>query len=190
MLSELSFQLSLYFQSLGDSFRTVMDIFSFMGTEEFYLLIMPLFVWVINYTLGIRLGMMLVLTSSINSFFKYIFHSPRPYWVNTDIKAHAFENSFGITSGHSQNPASLFGLLAAQYKRRWLTSTIVIVVFLIGLSRIALGLHFLQDVLSGWTVGLLLLWAFIKLEAPVVNWFNQQSGTMQYVYALLWKSVV
>lgn len=185
MLSELSIQLTLFLQSLGDGFRSLMEFFSYLGLEEFYLLVMPLFVWVINYSVGIRLGIMLVLTSSLNFIFKFIFHTPRPYWLNSEIKPYVPENNFGMPSGHSQSPAAIFGLLAANYKRRWLTITVIFFVFMIGFSRIALGMHMIQDVLVGWTIGIIILWAFLKLEAPIVNWFNQQTSVMQYVYALL-----
>jgi hypothetical protein len=46
----------------------------------------------------------------------------------------------------------------------------VVLIGAIGWSRIHLGAHFLEDVLLGWTVGLVLLGLYLWLEAPVRRW--------------------
>ena len=48
-----------------------------------------------------------------------------------------------------------------------------VLVFLIGLSRIALAVHFPTDVLAGWLIGGLILWALLKWEASVMARFNR-----------------
>jgi hypothetical protein len=46
-------------------------------------------------------------------------------------------------------------------------------IFLIGFSRIVLAVHFPTDVLAGWLIGGVVLWAFLKWEAAVMVWFNR-----------------
>lgn len=171
-----SLELTAWLQGLGDWLYPVMHFFTFLGTENFYMLVLPVFLWAVDYALGYRLGVMLLLTSGINDLAKMVFRQPRPYWVKPDaLKFNDPSAGFGIPSGHSQTPLSIFGLLAATYKKLWLTITVIFVVFMIGLSRIFLGEHFTIDVLSGWAMGGLVLFGFIKLEPRVRACFTDKT---------------
>jgi hypothetical protein len=46
--------------------------------------------------------------------------------------------------------------------KTWAKWVMGILVFLIGFSRIVLGVHFISDVFLGWLVGLLLIWLFAR----------------------------
>jgi hypothetical protein len=72
-------------------------------------------------------------------------------------------------------PMSVYGLVAATFKRGWVTAVMALVIFFIGLSRLALGVHFLQDVLVGWVFGLIILWLFLRYEEGVLNWFGKRT---------------
>jgi membrane-associated phospholipid phosphatase len=69
------------------------------------------------------------------------------------VKALVSEPSFGLPSGHAQNSVAIWGILAYSFKKNWLWSIAVILMFLIGVSRLVLGLHFPQDTLLGWMDG-------------------------------------
>lgn len=175
-LSELSITLIQFFQALGDWLIPPMKFFTFLGVEEFFLLVMPVLVWAVDYSLGLRLGVMLLLSSGLNNILKMSFRQPRPYWYSADIKnLDKPWTGFGIPSGHAMTPASTYGLLATSLKRNWAKVLIWVVIFLIGFSRLFLGVHFLQDVLAGWAFGLLLLWLFLRYEERVKEWFNSKS---------------
>ena len=168
-------QFTLFLQSLGDWMAPILNIFSFMGREEFYVFFL-VFVWSLDYKLSLRLGVMLTLTTWSNNFLKMSLGQPRPFWYSSEVQglSHA-ETSFGIPSGHSQTPASLYGLLAASLNKKWAKALIWIVIFLIGYSRIHLGMHFYGDVLLGWALGFLALWLFLRYEKPVMDFFNTKS---------------
>lgn len=169
----LNFELDVLtaIQSLGATLKPFMVWISFLGTAQFYLAIIPLIYWCIDAALGLRIGIMLMLTSGLNGIFKLAFHTGRPYWVDSSIKAYSAESSFGMPSGHSQNSASLWGLIAAKLQRKWIVAAACVTIFLIGFSRLYLGVHFIHDVLVGWLIGGLLLFAFLKWERPTIAWF-------------------
>jgi membrane-associated phospholipid phosphatase len=178
-----------FLQNLGTWLRVPMLVFSFFGREEFYLIVMPLIYWCIDSRLGIRISAMVLASNWVNFSLKLAFHSPRPYWVNPTIKAFSSEGSFGMPSGHAQNAAGIWGLLATSLKQRRYKGVLVFCIFFIGFSRLYLGVHFISDVVVGWMLGLLLLWAFIKLEPAVLHRL-QKLHFMQHIILSVLLSVV
>lgn len=124
-----------------------------------------------------------MLSNGVNAILKIACHAPRPYWINPQVKAVAVESSFGLPSGHAQNAAVLWGRLAIAVRRKWATWVLLLVIFLIGLSRLYLGVHFLSDVLVGWLIGGLLLWLVARLEAPVSAWLGPKKVGVQILWA-------
>jgi len=162
-----------------------MNFLSFLGTLEFFLLIMPILYWSIDAALGLRIGIILIVSASTNSILKLVFHTPRPFWYSREVSAYAFEESFGLPSGHAQNSAAVLGLLAASLKRRWVWVVSLILIFLIGISRLYLAVHFPQDVIAGWIVGFILVWIFLRLEKPVIGWLAKRNLTRRISAALV-----
>jgi hypothetical protein len=148
-------------------------VVTFLGDEEFYLLVFPVLYWAVSRRVGIRLGVMLLLTAGINSIAKLVPTSPRPAFLDPSLER-VPEATFGIPSGHSQNAVAIWGLLAVTLRRWWAAVGAVVLVAAIGWSRIHLGAHFLEDVLIGWTLGALLLGLYLWLEAPVRRWLARQ----------------
>jgi membrane-associated phospholipid phosphatase len=145
---------------------------SFLGAEEFYLFIVPFLYWCVDVRLGLRVGVILTVSDSLNIFFKLAFHQPRPFWVGESVRAFSAEGSYGLPSGHAQHAMAVWGTMAAVVKG-WLRWAMAALIFLIGSSRIVLGVHFPTDVLAGWLIGGLILLAFLKWESAVMNWFNR-----------------
>ncbi|MGD8731337.1 MAG: phosphatase PAP2 family protein, partial [Anaerolineales bacterium] len=156
-----------WMQSLGTWLEPIMQFFTFLGTENFYLLILPIFVWWIDIGFGIRIGLGLLFSAVANSILKVIFGLPRPYWVSDQIKAFSSESSFGLPSGHAQNALVLWGLIAARSKKRWFQGAMIFLILMITVSRNYLGVHFPSDSIVGLVVGGLILWAMIRLETPI-----------------------
>ncbi len=189
-LWQIEISITLFFQSLGDWLAEPFRAISFLGTENFIILLLPLVYWCINSTMGMRMAIMLVLSDSTNNIFKKLCHSPRPFWFDSRVKALSQETSFGLPSGHSQNSASLWGMMAASAKKKWLTAVAIVVIFLVGISRIYLGMHFTRDVLTGWLLGALLIGIYFLLEKPVAKWLKPKKLAIQILYAFLFSVIL
>ena len=108
---------NLFFQGLGAWLSPIMAAITWLGSEYFYILFMALLYWCVDTTLGIRVGLILLLSNSVNSLFKVLFHTPRPYWIDSRVKALVYESSFGLPSGHAQNAMSIWGTPGSHPKR-------------------------------------------------------------------------
>jgi len=155
------------FQSIGTWLEAPMKFFSFLNSENFILIFMPLLYWSVDAALGLRVWFIFLAGAGLSQYFKIPIHGPRPYWVSTDVRAFASETSFGIPSGHSEIATGLWGMIAAYYRKTWIWVAAVLLIFFIGISRLYLGVHFPHDVLVGWALGFLTLWAFVKFWEPV-----------------------
>lgn len=182
---ENSISIILYLQSLGDGIVWIMKLFTFLGNEEFYLILFPILFWCVDSRLGFRAGLILLLSGAVNSYFKWIFRLPRPYWINNEVVAYTSETSFGAPSGHSQNAVSMWGLIAASMRKLWVWGSAIFLILMIGLSRMVLGVHFLLDVITGWTIGIILLWVFLRVEPPIHKWLTDKTLSLKMLFSFL-----
>jgi hypothetical protein len=89
-----------------------------------------------------------------------------------------------MPSGHAQNAAAVWGLLATMLRRRWAWAVALALIVAIGLSRIYLGVHFPSDVLVGWLIGSTLVWAYTRWEPVATTWMQARSLRWQFGIAL------
>src|SRR5690349_19505684 len=172
-------------QQMGDWLVGPMKFFSTLGTEDFFLAILPLLYWSIDASLGLRVGFILMTSDMLNFTGKILFAGPRPYWFSPNVKAMWPETTFGIPSGHAQSAMSIWGTIAVGVNKLWVRITAGLLIFLIGFSRIYLGAHFPHDVVAGWVVGGILLFLFARFWEPVGMWFAKRTTAQQVWYAFL-----
>jgi membrane-associated phospholipid phosphatase len=169
---------------------------SFIGSAAFYLPLLVVVYWCADPRLGARAMILLTLSGVINGLLKVVFHAPRPYWTS-GIKAYESQASFGMPSGHAQNAVVAWGFIGVWlYGRSWWTGrwktigrraiplTVVVVVALIGISRVQLHVHSPGQVVAGWAVGAVLLAAVLRIEPVVVPWWARRPLWLQATVAL------
>lgn len=171
-------------QSLGGWLEAPMNFFSFLGTQDFFFLVLPFLYWSVDARLGLRVAFILLASVTLNYYAKLWFAGPRPYWVSGDVKALSSETTFGIPSGHAQNAVGVWGTLAARRGQLWRWSAIAVTV-LIGVSRLYLGVHFIHDVIAGWLIGSALLWLFLKYWDDTAAWLKSKSTPQQMLLAFV-----
>jgi len=170
-------------QSLGSWLELPMKFFTFLGYENFFFLALPLIYWSVDAGLGLRMA--LALSNNFKPILKLLFAAPRPYWISAAVTPFLYESSFGIPSGHAQDAVALWGIMAAGINRRWAWILAFVLAFFIGISRLYLGVHFVHDVVAGWIIGSLMLFAFLKLWDPAVNWLKTKTLGQQVGLAFL-----
>ena len=98
-------------QSLGSWLELPMEIFTFLGNENFFFLVLPLIYWSIDAGAGLKVAFILATSNYLNAIVKVLFVAPRPYWVSSQVEPLSLEHTFGIPSGHAQNSAAIWGTM-------------------------------------------------------------------------------
>jgi membrane-associated phospholipid phosphatase len=142
------------------SFVTTMRVLSFIGSTAVWLALFTVVVtWLLWQRLP-RLALFVVVTvagsSILNSVVKQAVHRARP--VLPDPVAHA--NGMSFPSGHAQAALVGFAVLLLVFvpllRGAWRTVAVAVAALLtigIGFSRVALGVHYVSDVLAGYVLG-------------------------------------
>lgn len=162
--------LSHAFQGLGDLPIPVMSFFTWIGYPQAYMAAVAIIYWSADRKLGLRLAIFLPVVAALNSILKQGFHAPRPYWVDPGIRAIRVSNGFGMPSGHAQ-ASTVWFYTALNIKKAGFWIIAVVVVLMIGLSRIYLGVHFSSQVIAGWLTGMVVVVLFARCETTFLSWF-------------------
>jgi undecaprenyl-diphosphatase len=153
----------------------------------------PLIIILVQITLVITLALVkeeilaaffvssLMIGTGLSTVVKNIVARPRP--LSLYINAHGYS----FPSGHSLIAMVFYGFLGfclyhtvpSKLKRCVIALSTGLIIFLIGISRIMLGVHWPSDVLGGWALGgavlLILIMTFTTLKKKVVHPLRPQS---------------
>ncbi|HLN64334.1 MAG TPA: phosphatase PAP2 family protein [Symbiobacteriaceae bacterium] len=152
--------------------------------ETFYVLVLPLLYWLYDKRFARYMVSVFLLGFWANNVLKFSFNTARP--SPKDVRVIHPETGGGpaFPSGHSQNPLMFWGALAAQWRKPWFTALATVIIFLIGYSRLYLGLHWPLDVVGGWAIGAVMLYGFAK---PRRFWTGEG---MSFGQQALWAVVI
>ncbi len=154
-------------------FISAMKLISGVGSPTGWRIILtPVLLWLL-YRRFFRAGVFLVVTalgsSLLNTVLKALVDRARPHLPDPIATAHG--TSF--PSGHAQAATVGCGIVlvilltGAQRLRQWLyAGAAALVVLAIGFSRIALGVHYVSDVIGGYLIGAAWLLAMSALFTP------------------------
>ncbi len=161
----------LWFQQASPSLDGLFKALTFLGSEEFYLLLLPLVYWSIDRVVGMRLIVLLLFSSLVNTSIKLLAGQPRPFSYDHRVRAITAETSYGFPSGHTQNTLAVWGYLGSRVRARWFWAVAGVLLVGVPMSRIYLGVHFPTDVVGGYVIGGVVLWLFLRYWPGIERWF-------------------
>jgi membrane-associated phospholipid phosphatase len=165
------------------------NLITFLGSEEFYVVLLPILYWCVDKSVAQRLAYLLLLPTYINDVIKNLLRLPRPFQYDSRVLKldgmPAQQLGYGFPSLHSQSAVTVWGYLALAVRRRWMWILSALLMILIPLSRIYLGVHFPTDVLGGLVLGVIWLVLFRRLEFRLTAWLSGQTLSVQLALAIV-----
>ncbi|MEN3186244.1 MAG: phosphatase PAP2 family protein [Atribacterota bacterium] len=149
-----SVELVLAIQRISHPFLVILFRgISFLGSEFFYFAVLVFLYWGMHRRLAFRLALGVLFSLYWNFLLKDFFQIPRPQGEGLRILEKP--EDFSFPSGHAQSVATFWFLLAFMMHKSRFYFLAGILTVLISLSRLYLGVHFLQDVLGGSLLGII-----------------------------------
>jgi len=162
-------QIILLIQSISNStIDMFFRIITYLGSEIFYMLVVPVIYWCFSKKIGFRLALLFSLSAFVNLFLKDLLCLPRPPASLVKIlHSEAAAETPGFPSSHSQGTATFWSYVAGETRKRFLLYLGVIFIILVSFSRVYLGLHYPHDVIGGILIGLIITFLFIKVYGVI-----------------------
>lgn len=159
----------------------IVSFITMFGEELVMIAVLGFLYWCYDKKFGKFVGMNILIGIVVNPMLKNIAFRRRPYFDHPGIKIlkpvdasadiyNIAAQGYSFPSGHTTNSTLLYSSLAKYKSKNKVLLVIAFVVpFLVGLSRVLLGAHYVTDVLCGWVVGVLLMLLFSYLQTRVKN---------------------
>ncbi|MBR2788152.1 MAG: phosphatase PAP2 family protein [Erysipelotrichaceae bacterium] len=164
------------------------SFFTMLGEPVTLVLIVIFFYWCFDKKLGIRIAISILMANVTNGMIKNVFERIRPHTANNEIECirpaesrydinDMAKQGFSFPSGHATCTANLLTTLYREKKNNKLLAFGSLIVFLVCLSRVALGVHYPTDVLVGVIFGI--------IPAVVVDRLYQKMEKKKFYLMLL-----
>ena len=134
-----------------------------LGEIEGYIFVVAAIHAAFDKRLAVRLAMLTLVTMSLNHGMKTILANPRPFvaegtfaehWAVSEEKAAELAAEYSTPSGHAMAGGSFYTFLYASVGHRGVRMLAVAGLLLTGISRPYLGVHYVEDILLGWPLGI------------------------------------
>ncbi|MEM7116310.1 MAG: phosphatase PAP2 family protein [Chloroflexota bacterium] len=142
---------------LQTTFPSLAGIMAFISDLFLIAFLLPVIYWSIDKQFGRYIVTLAAYSGFLNDVGKFGLRGPRPFWLDPAVEQ-SYSPGYGVPSGHTQSAFVAYISLAQWLRRRWIWAIAILLVVLMGVSRIYLGTHFVHDVFGGFILGGLVLW--------------------------------
>lgn len=150
-----------------------------LGEETAFLVIALIVFWCVDKKKGYYVMSVGFLGTMANQIVKLACRVPRPWVLDPDFtileQAREAATGYSFPSGHTQTAVGTFGCLAATTQKKWWRWVCILLAFLVGFSRMYVGVHTPSDVLVGAGMACALVWL---LKKPVLSGEKRQMKTV------------
>jgi len=168
-------------QMLRDTLVNTDYFFRFVtefGGTLIYLAIFFILFWGVNKNLARNLLIVYVASNCVNFYTKSIIGRERPPESNWLLIG---ASHLSTPSGHAQSSSTFWGYIALKSRRAIMWIISIVIILLVGLSRLYLGVHWLGDILTGWLFGIILLDVVLILETPIKKFVSKYNIILIYL---------
>lgn len=159
-----------------------------LGGSNIYLAIVLIGFWAVKKRETIVFALLVIFSGMLNYWLKGAFMNPRP--PETDWIEGATAAGYSLPSGHAQSATVFYGWLGIKIKTWWMAIVSLALIILIGLSRVYIGVHWMGDVLLGWTVGAILIFLVWRFQKPMESYLTNYSRDLLYLLLVVFGIVV
>ena len=157
----------IWFQENASWLYVPMRAASELGPSTTFGILLAGLYWCWDYSIMCRVWMVNISAMWLTSILKLACHTPRPYWIEPSVQGLTRASGFGMPSGHALVATAVWSYLARKLNRYRVTAICAGIVFLVGFSRLYLGVHTLAQVLVGIGLGLSLMFVFPHIDKSV-----------------------
>ncbi len=150
--------------------------FSLVGTEFFFIFILfPIFFWLNRRELGLRITICWLIAGAVILFFRELTELPRPDFEELDDRMKA---GYSFPSGHIVQVILVLGYVSIYLKSNYFFLLTALLTVLIGISRLILGHHYLDDVVAGVIIGIFTLHITVKF----IDFISRKKISLSYLF--------
>ena len=87
----------------GPVLDTIFRAITFLGDERFFLVLLSVIFWSVDFRVGVEIAVTLLLSSFLQVNLKDFFHMPRPFEFDSRVIKLTSADGYGLPSGHTQS---------------------------------------------------------------------------------------
>jgi len=167
-------------QALRDTFigaDLFFQIITELGGTIIYFAFFLVIYWAINKQAARGLLLVYAASDFVNYYAKSIIANERPpksEWL-------AGASHLSTPSGHAMSSSVYWGYTAMKAKRWWTTILCVLIIILVGLSRMYLGVHWFGDILTGWLFAFIILSTAWMIGEYLQKFYSEKNLILFYI---------